>query len=423
MLNLRFIRDNPDTVKESLSKKGVDFNLDDFLELDSQRRRLQSRIQQYKAEQNKISKEIPLIAKEKKDPTSKIQESKQIKKKISKLEAEFLKLDEHFKQKIDWIPNLVDPEVPVGDVSCNKIVRSVGQLRDFSFKPRAHIELAQQLGIIHFDQGAKITGSNFVVFSGAGARLKRALVNFMLDVHIKKHGYQEVSVPKLVNRDSMRATGQLPKLEADMYSLKEEDFFLIPTAEVPVTNLYRNQVVPEADLPIKNVACTPCFRREAGSYGKDTQGLIRVHEFDKVEMVNLTKPENSQQQLEQLLQEACSILDLLNLPYRVVLLASQDLSFAAYKCYDIELYSPGVDKWLEVSSCSNFCDFQARRGNMRYRSQEDNKLSYLHTLNGSGVALARLLVAILENYQEEDGTIVIPEALIPYCDGQREIKN
>jgi seryl-tRNA synthetase len=309
MLNLRFIRDNPDTVKESLSKKGVDFNLDDFLELDSQRRRLQSRIQQYKAEQNKISKEIPLIAKEKKDPTSKIQESKQIKKKISKLEAEFLKLDEHFKQKIDWIPNLVDPEVPVGDVSCNKIVRSVGQLRDFSFKPRAHIELAQQLGIIHFDQGAKITGSNFVVFSGAGARLKRALVNFMLDVHIKKHGYQEVSVPKLVNRDSMRATGQLPKLEADMYSLKEEDFFLIPTAEVPVTNLYRNQVVPEADLPIKNVACTPCFRREAGSYGKDTQGLIRVHEFDKVEMVNLTKPENSQQQLEQLLQEACSILD------------------------------------------------------------------------------------------------------------------
>ena len=324
------------------------------------------------------------------------------------------------------IPNIPDKSVPVGGPDSNKIVRSWGKIPTFDFNPRNHIELCEILGIISFGIAAKITGSNFVLYMGQGARLERALINFMLDLHTKKHGYKEVFPPFLVNRRSMTGTGQLPKLEEDMYRLKDDDLFLIPTAEVPVTNIHANDVLDEDKLPIYYTAYTACFRREAGSYGKDTKGLIRVHQFDKVELVKFVKPEASSDEHEKLLKDAEEVLQLLNLPYRVILLATGDISFSAAKCYDIELYAPGTDAYLEVSSCSNFTDFQARRANIRFKpaNRQTGKPAnqFVHTLNGSGVALARLVVAILENYQNKDGSVNIPKALIPYMDGVEVIK-
>jgi seryl-tRNA synthetase len=303
-------------------------------------------------------------------------------------------------------------------------VRTWGEIKVFNFKPISHIELAQHLDIIDFNRASKITGSNFVLYKGWGAKLERALINFMLDLHTHKHGYTEVFPPFLVNRASMTGTGQLPKLEEDMYRLKDDDLFLIPTAEVPVTNIFRNEVLDEDKLPIYYTAYTACFRREAGSYGKDTKGLIRVHEFDKVEMVKFVKPETSYDELERLVNNAERVLQLLELPYRVAVLSTEDLSFAASKCYDLEAYAPGIDKWLEVSSCSNFESFQARRANIKFRKKTESReqrTEYVHTLNGSGIALARTVIAILENYQQKDGTVIIPEVLRPYLDGQERI--
>jgi seryl-tRNA synthetase len=300
-------------------------------------------------------------------------------------------------------------------------VRTWGKAREFKFKPLSHIDIAQNLDIIDFNRATKITGSNFILYKGLGARLERALINFMLDLHTKKHGYTEIFPPFLVNRASMTGTGQLPKLEEDMYRLKDDDLFLIPTAEVPVTNIFRDEIIEGEKLPVYYAAYTACFRREAGTYGKDTRGLIRVHEFDKVEMVKFVPAQSSYDELEKLVNDAEEVLQLLEIPYRVVMLATQDLSFSASKCYDLEAYAPGIDKWLEVSSCSNFEAFQARRANIRYRRKEDKKVDFVHTLNGSGIALPRTVVAILENYQQEDGSVIVPEALRPYLDGKDRI--
>lgn len=297
----------------------------------------------------------------------------------------------------------------------------MGKPREFSFKPQNHIDIAQSLDIIDFNRATKVTGSNFILYKGLGARLERALINFMLDLHTRKHGYTEIFPPFLVNRASMMGTGQLPKLEEDMYKLKDDDLFLIPTAEVPVTNMFRDEIIDEEKLPIYYTAYTACFRREAGTYGKDTRGLVRVHEFNKIEMVKFVKPEDSYAELEKLVKDAEEVLQLLEIPYRVVMLATQDLSFSASKCYDLEVYAAGMDKWLEVSSCSNFEGFQARRANIRFRRKESKKVEFIHTLNGSGVALPRLVVAILENYQQEDGTVILPKALREYFDGKERI--
>jgi seryl-tRNA synthetase len=319
------------------------------------------------------------------------------------------------------VPNIPHQSIPRGDASKKKTVRSWGSQREFDFKPVTHIELSQHLDIIDFGRAAKITGSNFVLYKGWGAKLERALINFMLDLHTKKHGYTEVFPPFLVNRQSMTGTGQLPKLEEDMYRLKDDDLFLVPTAEVPVTNIFRDEILQEEALPVYYTGYTACFRREAGSYGKDTKGLVRVHQFDKVELVKFVRPETSYEELEKLVNDAEEVLQLLGLPYRVAMLSTEDLSFAASKCYDLEAYAPGMDTWLEVSSCSNFESFQARRANIKFRRKDTKKTDFLHTLNGSGVALARTVIAILENYQQRDGSISIPEVLRPYFDGKERI--
>lgn len=428
MLDIKFIRKNPDLVKEALAKRNYSFDLEGFLALDQERRKIMVVIEELSAAQNKIDREIKALLKEKKDPKPKIDEAKGIKKNLAELPSEFDKLNANFLNLQDRIPNMPHSSLPVGGPAKNKVIKEWGKARKFKFKPQDHISLAENLDIIDFKRAAKITGSNFTLFKGWGAKLERALINFMLDIQSKENGYREVSPPKIVNATSMRTTGQLPNLKEDMYGLdgntpegRPTDFYLIPTAEVPITNIHRDEIIYEKDLPIKYTSCTPCFRKEAGSYGKDTRGLVRVHEFDKVELVKFVKPEDSYKELESLLSDACRILELLKIPYRVSLLATEDISFASAKCYDIEIYASGIDKWLEVSSCSNFEDFQARRGNIRYRDKSDGKLKFVHTLNGSGLALPRLVVAILENYQEKDGRITIPKVLRKYLDGRKRI--
>jgi len=324
-------------------------------------------------------------------------------------------IDEEIANIMANVPNIPDKSTPDGfGTKANKLAREWGKTAKLPFKPKDHIELGAKLGWFSFERAAKLTGSGFALFQGQGARLVRALMNMMVDLHAKKHGYQEIWPPALVNRASMTGTGQLPKMEEDMYRLKDEDYFLIPTAEVPVSNIHRDEVLDEKKLPIKYVAYSPCFRREAGSYGKDTRGLSRVHQFDKVELVKFVKPEDSLDELESLVQDAEEVLQLLELPYRVLLLCAGDLSFSAAKCYDIEVHAPGMDKWFEVSSCSTFGDFQARRMNIKYKSAKDGKQNFVHTLNGSGVAFARTILCLLENHQQADGSIKIPDALKKY---------
>ncbi|MFA5270908.1 MAG: serine--tRNA ligase [Candidatus Omnitrophota bacterium] len=414
MLDPKFIRENPEVVRQALKDRNDKFDLDAFLILSEERGKIMRQIEELYAQQNKIDSAMKVLLKSKQDITAKIEEGKEIKKRIVELDERFGMLDVQFKDQLLRIPNVPHPSIPKGHPSNNKIVKEWGKRRKFDFKPLDHIVLSENLDIIDFKRAAKISGSNFVFFKGLGAKLERALLNFMLDLHTQKHGYREIFPPVLVNRDSMRATGQLPKLEDDMYRLKDDDLFLIPTAEVPVTNIHRDEIIEESALPVYYTAYTACFRREAGSYGKDTKGLMRVHQFDKVELVKFVKPENSYDEFEALLGNACKVLEMLNIPYRVLMLATGDISFAAAKCYDIEIYTPGIDKWLEVSSCSNFEDFQARRGNIRYKDKESGKLKFVHTLNGSGVALARLVIAIIENYQESDESITVPEVLRPY---------
>ncbi|MFA4933535.1 MAG: serine--tRNA ligase [Candidatus Omnitrophota bacterium] len=421
MLDIKFIRENQDLVKQSINRRALKIDIDSLIIIDDARRKALAEFEELASKRNKANDEISILLKEKKDAKAKISSMKEISKRIGELDADIKDKDMQLNKLLLNIPNVAHASLPTGDAACNKIVRSWGDVRKPDFKPLNHIEICQNLDIVDFNRATKITGSNFILFKGWGAKLERALINFMLDLHTDKHGYTEIFPPFLVNRASMLGTGQLPKLEEDMYKLKDDDLFLIPTAEVPVTNIFRDEILEEDKLPIYYTAYTACFRREAGSYGKDTRGLVRVHEFDKVEMVKFVRPEDSFDELEKLVANAEAVLQLLELPYRLVLLATQDLSFAASKCYDIEVYASGSDKWLEVSSCSNFESFQARRANIRFRRKESKKIEFLHTLNGSGVALARVVVAILENYQQEDGSVLIPKALQPYLNGQKRI--
>ncbi len=424
MLDLKFIRENVGLVEKALKNRKTDLNLDIFLELDKERRALLQEAEGLKHKKNKITEEIAALKKVSKPADDKINSVKELSQKIKEFEVKVGESNKKLAKMLLEIPNIPHSSVPIGlGPKANKLIREWGKERKFDFKPRTHIELGEMLDIIDFPRASKIVGSNFPLFKGDGAKLVRALINFMLELHTKKHGYMEIWPPALANRASMTATGQLPKLEEDMYRLKDDDYFLIPTAEVPITNIYRNEVIKEDKLPIYYTAYTPCFRREAGSYGKETKGLLRVHQFNKIELVKFVKPQDSYQELEKLLEEAEEVLQLLKLSYRISLLSTGDLSFSAAKCYDIEVYSAGVEQYLEVSSCSNFESFQARRGNIRYRKKDIGKLEYVHTLNGSGVALARTIAAILENYQQEDASIKVPEALIPFMGGQKVIKS
>jgi len=421
MLDIKFIRENTELVRQSLKNRNLKLDLDVLIKLDDKRRDILSRLEDLRAKRNKANDEISALLKDKKDAKNKINSMKDISSQIGQLDDEIKEADNELARILLTIPNVPHASIPVGGPAKNTVVRSWGQPREFNFKPQNHIELAQNMDIIDFNRATKITGSNFILYKGWGAKLERALINFMLDLHTSKHGYTEVFPPFLVNRASMLGTGQLPKLEEDMYKLKDDDLFLIPTAEVPVTNIFRDEILDEDKLPICYAAYTACFRREAGTYGKDTRGLVRVHQFDKVEMVKFVKPEDSYDELEKLVNNAEEVLQLLEIPYRIVMLATQDLSFSASKCYDLEAYASGSDKWLEVSSCSNFEGFQARRANIRFRRKNNKKVDFVHTLNGSGIALARTVVAILENYQQEDGSVVIPKVLRGYLDGKERI--
>ncbi len=421
MFDINLIRENMESVTKGLLAKRVTLELDELSAKDKKKRELTAELDSLRNLKNTANDEISKLLKEKKNPKEKIDSMKKISDDSARLEDEVKALQTEINKILLMLPNLPHSSVPVGDPTHNKIVRTWGEQKKFDFKPKTHIELAERLDIIDFKRAAKITGSNFILYKNEGALLERALINFMLDVQTQQHGYKEVSPAYLVNRDSMIGTGQLPKMEEDMYRLKEEDLFLIPTAEVPVTNIHRDEILNEEELPIYYTAYSACFRREAGSYGKETRGLVRIHQFDKVELVKFVKPETSYDELEKLVNNAEKIFQLLNLPYRILMLASGDLSFAAAKCYDIESYVPGMDQWLEVSSCSNFEDFQARRANIRFKGKETKKTTFVHTLNGSGVALPRTVVSILENYQTKEGDILIPEVLWPYMRGLKKI--
>ncbi|HBR15624.1 MAG TPA: serine--tRNA ligase [Candidatus Omnitrophica bacterium] len=421
MFDIKLIREELETVKKGLAAKGAKIILDDVLQKDKKRRDVLTELDQLRNEKNLANETISLFIKEKKDPKEQIAAMKVVSLRIAELEPQVKDLEAEINSCLLGIPNLPHPSVPIGGPESNREVRCWGDPKHFDFKPKTHIEIAEDLDIIDFKRATKISGSHFILFKKAGARLERALYNFMLDIHTAEHGYTEVFPPVLVNRQSMTGTGQLPKMEEDMYKLKDDDLFLIPTAEVPVTNIHRDEIFNEDELPVYYAAYSPCFRREAGSYGKDTRGLVRVHQFDKVELVKFVKPETSYEEHEKLVANAERIFQLLGLPYRVVLLASGDMSFAAAKCYDIEAYAAGMERWLEVSSCSNFEDFQARRANIRFKGKETKKTAFVHTLNGSGVALARTLAALIENYQNEDGSVMIPLVLQPYMGGLKRI--
>jgi len=417
MLDARFIRAEPDKVRRGLVNKNTDTGLlDKFLELDEKRRADLYEVETLKAERNSVSEQIARMKKNRQDATSEIERMRDVSQRIKAMDADLAEVESELNAVLMNIPNMPHESVPVGkDETENKIIRAWGEPKQFDFEPAPHWDLATALDIIDFERGSKISGSGFILYKGLGARLERSLINWMLDVHTSEHGYTEVFPPFLVNRRAMTGTGQLPKFEEDMYHTdKDDDLFLDPTAEVPVTNIYMDEILDASRLPIYHTAYSACFRREAGSAGKDTRGLLRVHQFDKVELVKFTTPETSYTEHETLTNNAEMILQRLSIPYRIVELCTGDLSFSAAKCYDIEIWAPGVGKWLEVSSCSNFEDFQARRANIRYRPEPGAKPEFIHTLNGSGVALPRLVVSLLENWQQADGSIVLPEAIRPY---------
>jgi seryl-tRNA synthetase len=414
MLDIKFIRNNIELVRQAISNKNEKADLDKLLEIDEQRRQLQFEFDYLKAHQNSVS---ALIAQKKKTGENIENELKAMTKtaeEIKALSAQLSIVNGELEKLLLTIPNIPQEDVPVGkDESANKIIKIWGEPKQFSFTPKDHLELAIQNKLLDLPRGAKISGSGFPLYTGEGARIERALINFMLEFHLQKHNYTELMAPVIVNRKTMTGTGQLPKLEEDMYRIEKDDLFLIPTAEVPVTNIFADEVLSYKDLPQKFVAYTPCFRREAGSYGKETKGLQRLHQFNKVELVHFTEPEKSAEALEQILSDAEDILQAFNLHYRVVALCTGDLSFASQKTYDLEVWAPGTGKYLEVSSVSTFGEFQARRANIRYKDKT-GKVKHLHTLNGSGVATPRLLIAIWETYQQEDGTIKLPAVLDPF---------
>ncbi len=414
MLDLRFIRANVELVRTAIRNKNEKADLDALLALDEKRRKLQFDFDQLKAAQNQVSQEIAQKKRNKEDASELINQMSSVAEQIKQLSSDLSDTEKELEAILLWIPNVPHPSVPVGkDESFNRFIRDWGAKADFDFTPKDHLEVASQNGLLDMQRGAKVTGSGFPVYTGAGAALERALINFMLSFHIQKHGYEEVAVPFIVNRKTMTGTGQLPKLENDMYRIDEEDYFLIPTAEVPITNLFSDEILPLNRLPLKYVGYTPCFRREAGSYGKETKGLQRVHQFNKVEMVRFVHPDESYAVLEEMVANAEAILQALGLHYRVIELCTADLSFASAKTYDLEVWAPGTGRYLEVSSVSNFEDFQARRAGIRFRDAE-GKVRFVHTLNGSGLATPRTMIALLETYQQSDGTVAVPDALKPW---------
>jgi seryl-tRNA synthetase len=416
MLELRFIRDNIELVKDKTRLRGIaNHRLDDFIAIDEERRRILTETEGLRNRRKTVSQEIAALKKAGKDAGELVAAMKAEGERIKELEQRLQVIEADLQVIVMELPNLCADSVPVGrDENDNVEVKKWGSVPRFAFAPRPHWEIGEQRNIIDFERAAKLAGARFAVLKGFAARLERALINFMLDLHTQKHGYQEVLPPFLVNAATMTATGQLPKFAAELFKTEGHDLYLIPTAEVPVTNLHRDETLAEKDLPIKYAAYTPCFRSEAGSYGKDTRGLIRQHQFDKVELVKFTTPETSSEELEKLLADAEEVLQLLNLPYRVIELCTGDLGFAAAKTYDIEVWMPAQDKYREISSVSNFVDFQARRGGIRFRPRGQNKSALVHTLNGSGLAVGRTLAAILENCQQEDGNVALPTVLEPY---------
>ncbi|TWJ16583.1 serine--tRNA ligase [Geobacter argillaceus] len=421
MLDIRYIRENLEEVEARLKTRGEAIDLGQFRDLDQQRRELLQESETLKALRNKVSEEISKV-RDKSLVQDRIAEMREVGQKIKGLDEDLNKIEELLQAIIYTIPNLPSRQTPVGASEEENVeVRRWGTPAVFDFTPRPHWEVGEALGILDFERGAKLTGARFTLYKGAGARLERALINFMLDLHTTRHGYTEMLPPFIVNRESMTGTGQLPKFEDDLFHLDGTDYFLIPTAEVPVTNIHRDEILKGGDLPLCYTAYTPCFRKEAGSYGKDTRGLIRQHQFNKVELVKFVTPETSYQELDRLLDNAEEILRQLELPYRVVELCTGDIGFSAARTFDIEVWLPGQNTYREISSCSNFEDFQARRAKIRFKQDEKAKPEFVHTLNGSGLAVGRTLVAILENCQQADGSVVVPKALRPYLGGQERI--
>lgn len=423
MLDIKFINQNFSLVHQSMVNRGMEFDLDVFEKIDAARKAALLEIEDLRHNRNKVSEEIAELKKQKKDAESLILEMREVSNKIKELEKSLAENEEKMRHILFQIPNIPHESVPVGKTENeNLLVRTCGDPPVFEYDPRPHWDIGLDLGILDFERASKIAGARFPLYFGAGARLERALINFMLDVHTNINGYKEALPPFIVNRQSMTNTGQLPKFEEDLFKLEGWDYFLIPTAEVPVTNIHQGEILDEDLLPVYYVSYTPCFRSEAGSYGKDTRGLIRQHQFNKVELVKLTKPETSYEELEKLLNNAEDILRKLNLPYRVITLCTGDLGFSAAKTYDIEVWMPSQNVYREISSCSNFESFQARRANIRFKRKGKRGTEFVHTLNGSGLAVGRTTAAILENNQQKDGTVVIPEVLRPYMGGMERIE-
>ncbi|MHB8909942.1 MAG: serine--tRNA ligase [Syntrophales bacterium] len=418
MLDIKYLRQNIDFVVGKMRERGQEMNLERFIALDAKRRDIIQEVEALRSERNTVSKEIGEKKKNRQDATEIIARMGAVSNRIKELDETLKETDEELQVILMTIPNVPHESVVCGKgAEDNPVVRVWGEKSTFSFTPRPHWEIGEELNILDFTRGAKITGARFTLYRGLGARLERALINFMLDLHTREHGYTEVLTPFMVNRESMTGTGQLPKFEEDLFRIDKADYFLIPTAEVPVTNIHREEILSEKELPICYVAYSPCFRAEAGSYGKDTRGLIRQHQFNKVELVKFAKPEDSYDELEKLTLNAEEVLKRLKIPYRVVSLCTVDLGFSAAKTYDLEAWLPGQDAYREISSCSNFEEFQARRASIRFRREESGKVEFVHTMNGSALAVGRTLVAILENYQQADGSVTIPEALRPYMGG------
>lgn len=422
MLDLKLLREDLARVKERLATRGTDISWDEFVSLDQARRDALSNLEKLKEQKNRLSGVIGKAKKSGGDLNLLMREVEEVSEAIRKGEGPLAEMESRFEKFMLTVPNLPESSVPVGrSAAANKEVRRWGDPPRFDFPAKNHWDIGEELGILDFTRAAKIAGARFALYKGAGARLERALINFMLDLHTGEHGYTEVLPPFLVNRAAMTGTGQLPKFEDDLFRIADPDFFLIPTAEVPVTNIHRGEILEREQLPIRYVAYTPCFRREAGSYGQDVRGLIRQHQFNKVELVKLSAPERSYDELEKLVNDAEKVLQLLELPYRVVELCTGDLGFASAKTYDLEVWLPGQETYREISSCSNFEDFQARRAQIRYRKETKGKLIFVHTLNGSGLAVGRTLVAVLENYQQKDGSVIIPDVLRSYMGGLERV--
>ncbi|WP_126424613.1 serine--tRNA ligase [Brevibacillus marinus] len=425
MLDIKILRRDLEAVRRRLAHRNEDISaLDQFAEVDERRRQVIQEAEALKNKRNIVSQQVAELKRNKQDADQLIAEMKNVNERIKKLDEELRELDEQLDVILLSLPNLPHESTPIGDTEeDNVVVRTWGEPRTFAFEPKPHWEVAQQLGILDFEAAAKVTGSRFVFYRGLGARLERALMNFMLDLHVDQGGYEELLPPYIVNRASMIGTGQLPKFEEDAFKLDGPDYFLIPTAEVPVTNFFRDEILDGADLPRNFVAYSACFRSEAGSAGRDTRGLIRQHQFNKVELVKFVKPEDSYEELEKLVAQAEKVLQLLELPYRVMSMCTGDLGFTAAKKYDLEVWLPSYQTYREISSCSNFEDFQARRANIRFRRDSKSKPEFVHTLNGSALAIGRTVAAILENYQQADGSVVIPEVLRPYMGGAERIAN